>query len=243
MRPLLSVVLAWFVPVSVAWSCPAPQPTRSELILLTAATATLPPDGAILVTHRQVAIQNHTEATSTAWTVRDAAGRKIKLTVEDLGSGVERWIPASPATRTLVILDETGKRIATLHQTKANSTEPLSAPTARSISSSVSLDQARVFPGVIGGTTVVELSKDPPAHGRFLAIAITGASGYVHSAMELRSASQRTFQATSYARKSCASSRGPGPLFIGQHVGLRWIDELGRVSPTTQVTVAQLALR
>jgi hypothetical protein len=209
---------------------------QSELVLLTKADATLPADGAILVTHRDV-LMNGPLARGARWVVNDGSGAKVEITVEDLGSAIERWIPKTPADRDLVIRDEAGTLVATLHQTAAPSKGQLAAPKVRSFTSTTRLD-ANVGggEGVAGASTKLELVQDPPTGTRFLAIAITnGADSYAQSAL-VPTAAKRKFEATTYAHKSCARG-GPTPVFIGQHVALSWIDELGRRSTSTKVTV------
>jgi hypothetical protein len=162
----------------------------------------------------------------------------VKITVEDIGSSVERWVPASTADRDLVITDESGKRIATLHQSKTRSTTTIAAPTVRSFKSTANLDEAKKFPGVMGGATTLELANDPPASVRFLSISIAAETSYVHSSVVATSFKKRILQTATYSRKSCAHG-GPGPVFIGQHVELRWVDELGRRSAPGAATISK----
>ncbi|MEP6864071.1 MAG: hypothetical protein ABJE66_25810 [Deltaproteobacteria bacterium] len=236
MRSLLFIVIASLVPVSAAWPCAAPPPMRSVLQLVTAPNATLPGDGAILVTRHEVAAKGVHDGDE-HWKLRDAAGHDVVFEVEDLGSSLERWIPATSADRDLVIVDEAGKKIATLHQTKVKSPGP-AAPRALSLTSTASLADASVMQmGVPGGTTTLELAADPPADARFLTIEITGSGARVHSSIA-PTAQQRKFVATSYAHKSCARG-GPGAIFIGEHVAVRWVDSLGRRSSAAQITATK----
>jgi hypothetical protein len=211
---------------------------RSELVLLTAPDATLPADGAILVSRREVEVRDRAEADEDEkWKVKDGQGHDVALTNEDLGSAIERWVPTSAADRDLVIFDHAGKKIATLHQTKARSGH-LAAPQPKSLTSDASLsDQHSIPMGVPGGSMSLELGDDPPADARFLTIAITGTGARVHSAFKL-TGQQRKFEATAYAHKSC-SRGGPAPIFIGEHVALTWVDSLGRRSAVAAATVAK----
>jgi hypothetical protein len=206
------------------------------LTLVTAPGATLPADGAILVSRREVTAKGDHESDE-HWKLRDGAGHEVVFKVEDLGSSVERWIPTTAADRDLVIFDEAGKQVATLHQTKASASR-LAAPKALSLESTTSLADARAMQmGVPGGTTTLELGTDPPADARFLTIAITGSGARVHSSIA-PTAQQRTFVATSYAHKSC-SRGGPEPIFIGEHVAVSWVDRLGRRSAAAQITATK----
>ena len=237
MRSFLLVVIASLLPAAAAWPCAQPPPMRSELTLVTAADATLPADGAILVARHDAPVRGNLREGDEHWTIKDGDGHDVTFTVEDLGSSIERWVPKGAADRDLVILDEAGKQIALLHQTKASSAR-LAAPQPRSLTSTTSMDDAQKMPsGVPGGTTKLELSADPPADARFLAIAITGRAARVHSAV-VPTANQRTFEATYYAHKSCMRG-GPAPIFIGERVGLTWIDGLGRRSAVAQVTATK----
>lgn len=238
MRSLLFIVIASLVPAATAWPCARPPPMRSELALLTPADATLPGDGAILVVRREVPARNRDAADRDAqWKLEDGNGHEIAFTVEDLGSSVERWVPSSAADRELVLRDEAGKRVATLHQTKATSGR-LAAPRPKSLTSTVSLAEARTMTmGVPGGTMKLELSADAPADTRFLTIAISGSGARAHSAIT-PAEHQRAFEATSYAHKSCARG-GPGPIFAGERVALTWVDQLGRRSPAAQLTATK----
>jgi hypothetical protein len=209
---------------------------RSVLTLVTAPGATLPADGAILVSRREVSSRGQDEADE-HWKLRDGNGRAVGFKVEDLGSSVERWVPATAADRDLVILDEAGKQIATLHQTKAKSAS-LAAPKALALTSTTSLADANTMQmGVPGGTTTLELGTDPPADARFLTIEITGSGARVHSSIA-PTGQQRKFVATSYAHKSCARG-GPEPIFIGEHVAVSWVDSLGRRSAAAQITATK----
>ena len=237
MRSFLFVVIASLLPAVTAWPCARPPPMRSELTLVTAADATLPADGAILVTRHDAPIRGSSSDGDEHWTINDGDGHDVTFTVEDLGSSVERWVPKGAADRDLVIVDEAGKEIAKLHQTKASSGK-LAAPKPRSLTSTTSMDDARRMPsGVPGGTTKLELAADPPAEARFLAIAITGHAARVHSSV-VPTAAQRIFKFTSYSHKSCMRG-GPAPIFIGERVGLTWIDGLGRRSAVAQVTATK----
>jgi hypothetical protein len=206
------------------------------LALVTAPDATLPADGAILVSRREVPAKDRGE-NDEHWKVHDSRGRDIGFEVEDLGSSVERWVLTTSADRDLVILDEAGKQIATLHQTKTKSPS-VGAPNAISLTSTTSLDDARTMQmGVPGSAMALVLGTDPPADARFLTIAITGSGARVHSAIAPKP-DQRKFEATAYAHKSC-SRGGVEPLFSGEHVTLTWIDSLGRRSAATQITATK----
>lgn len=244
MRLLTLAIVSSLVPPSIASACQPQPPMRSELVLLTAKDATLPADGAILVSHRNVPADGGVGigdgiGDASQWTVTDGSGASVKLRVEDLGSGIERWVPASAADRELVILDAAHKQVATLHQTKARRAERLPAPVVRSLRSTTTVDQLRSFRGIAGGTSQLVLSSDPPTSPGYLVVGIAGATPYAHAAIAPASATQRTFEETTYARKSCAPG-GPGPLLVGQRVRLSWVDELGRRSSTTEVTVSRL---
>jgi hypothetical protein len=208
---------------------------RNELVLLTAPDATVPGDGAILVTRRAVASGGRDGDHDARWTVKDAAGHDVALTVEILGSGVECWQPKIAADRDLVISDEAGMAIATLHQTKAKS-GTVTAPRAKSVKSTTRMeDLRRMMSGVPGGTTTLELAQDPPTDARFLTIAVTGSGAFAHSAIE-PTAAKRTFEWTTYSHKSCAPA-GIESLVVGQHIAITWIDGLGRRSSATPLTV------
>jgi len=210
---------------------------RSELTLVTAADATLPADGAILVTRREVPVRNATRDTDEHWTLQDGDGHDVAYAIEDLGSSVERWVPQGAADRDLVILGEDGNQIARIHQSKTSSPK-LARPRPSSLSSTTSMADARKIPsGVPGGTTTLELSVDPPADARYLTIAITGSGARVHSAVAPTD-KQRKFETTTYAHKSCMRG-GPGPILIGDHIGLTWVDALGRRSAVAQITATK----
>jgi hypothetical protein len=209
---------------------------RSVLALVTAADATIPAEGAILVSRREVYAKGDNEADE-HWKVHDSAGREIAFTIEDLGSSVERWVLTTTKDRDLLIVDETGKQIAKLHQTKAKSPS-VAAPNAASLTATTSLAEARAMQmGVAGSAMTLVLGGDPPPDARFLTIAITGSGARAHSAIEPKP-HQRTFEATAYAHKSC-SRGGVEPLFSGERVALTWIDSLGRRSAATQITAAK----
>lgn len=238
MRSLLFVVIASLLPASTAWPCARPPPMRSELVLVTAAQATIPADGAILVMRREVPARDGRAFDSDEhWQLKDGSGHEVAFTIEDLGSSVERWIPRGAADRDLVIIDEAGKKVAELHQTKASSSG-LAAPKTRSLMTTTSRDDARAMSmGVPGGSMKLELAGDPPADARYLTIAITGSGARAHSAIA-PAASQREFTSTSYPHKSCARG-GPGPIFIGERVALTWVDALGRRSTPANVTATK----
>jgi hypothetical protein len=238
MRSLWFIILASLVPTS-AWPCAQPPPTRSELVLLTATDATLPGDGAILVTRRDVKAESRFEP-DVRWTVKDAAGHVVALQIEDLGSGIERWHPTSPADRELVIRDPAGKLVAKLHQTRAKAkSAALDAPRAKRLESTTTIDDVRKFTdGVPGSATSLELAQDAPADAKYLVIAVTGTGAYAHSALAPKP-SQHTFEWSTYAHKNCMHV-GPAPILVGQQVALTWIDSLGRRSPATEVTVEKL---
>jgi len=235
MRSLLLIVAASLVPAA-AWPCAAPPPMRSVLSLVTAPGATLPADGAILVSRHEVyakGADDHDEH----WKVHDLDGRDVAFTVEDLGSSVERWVITKAADRDLVILDEAGKRIATLHQDKAKSPS-VAAPNPASLTATTSLAEARAMQmGVAGSAMTLVLGGDPPTGARFLTIAITGSGARAHSAIAPKP-NQRTFESTAYAHKSCSRS-GVEPLFSGEKVELTWVDDLGRRSAATQITATK----
>lgn len=236
MRSLLFIVLASLIP-SIAWPCAQPPPMRSELVLLTAPDATIPGDGAILVTRREVQATGPNGEHDARWTVKDGGGHEVALTVEILGSGVERWQPKTAADRDLVIADEAGKQIAKLHQTRAKS-GPLAAPRAKSLKSTLTMDDVRKMQsGVPGGGTTLELDQDPPTDVRLLTIAVTGTGAYAHSAVQ-PTAGKRAFEWTSYSHKSCARG-GIESLIVGQQIAITWIDGLGRRSPATALTVGR----
>jgi len=210
---------------------------RSELTLVTAADATLPADGAILVTRHETPSRGRNADTDEHWKLQDGDGHDVEFVVEDLGSSVERWVPKGAADRDLVILDEAGKQIAKLHQTKASSAK-LAGPRPGSLTSTTGMDDARKMPsGVPGGTNQLELAGDPPAGAVYLTLAITGRAARVHSAIA-PAAKQRKFEETYYAHKSCMGG-GSAPIFIGEHVGLTWVDALGRRSAVAQVTATK----
>lgn len=216
---------------ATAWACPHPPPMRSKLSLVTAPDATLPADGAILVTRLEV--QGNV---NDVLTVEDGAGKPVALTVEDMGSGVERWVPVA-GTRDLVLRDQKHAVVATLHQTK-QAAAALAAPSVRSFRSTLVPAEGRNFPGVPGGTTKLELGKDAPAGARFLVIAVSGSGARAHSAIA-PTANQRTFESTTYAHKGCAGG-GPGPIAVGEHVSISWLDDLGRRSAATTTTTTKL---
>jgi len=239
MRSLLLITLAFLLPVSVAWPCAQRPPMRNELSLVTAADTTIPGDGAILVTRHEVPTRGRDGDADfdERWTVKDGEGHDVALTVEILGGGVERWQPKVPADRDLVILDEAGKEIAKLHQTKAKS-RALAAPRAKSAKSTTLMeDRRKMMSGVPGGTTTVELGQDPPADARFLAIAVTGSGAFAHSALAPTPGS-RTLEWTTHTHKTCAGG-GVESLVVGQHIALAWIDGLGRRSAPAALTVGQ----
>ncbi len=236
MRHLLIVVVALLTPIGVAWPCRPPPPMRSVMVLLTAPDATLPADGAILVTRHDVPANTRAGGDhDVRWVVKDGAGADVKLTVEALGSGIERWIPADPADRDLLIRDDAGTLIATLHQTAAASKTHLAAPKASRFDSTLGRNGA-LREGVPGGAATLVLGQDPPTGARFLAVAIsTGSETMPHSASALPAA-RRTFDFSTYAHKSCAGG-GSAPIFIGQHIAMTWVDDLGRRSDRATVTV------
>lgn len=208
---------------------------RSTLELVTAPGATLPADGAILVSRHEVVAKD--DKPDEQWKVRDGNGHDVPFTAEDLGSSVERWVPTTAVDRDLLIINEAGKTIATLHQTKAKSGR-VAAPQATSLTATTSLADAYTMRmGVPGSTMTLVLGSDPPADARFLAIAITGSGARVQSAVE-PTAHQRKFESTTYTHKSC-SRGGPVPLYSGEHVALTWIDTLGRRSAATQITATK----
>jgi hypothetical protein len=211
---------------------------RSVLSLVTAPDATLPADGAILVSRHEVyARGQEREVRDEHWKLHDKNGHDVAFTVEDLGSSVERWVITRAADRDLVVLDEAGKKIATLHQTTAKSPS-VAAPNPTSLTATTSLAEAHATQmGVAGSAMTLVLGGDPPADARFLTIAITGSGARVHSAIAPKP-NQRTFESTAYAHKSC-SRGGVEPLFSGERVALTWIDSLGRRSAATQITATK----
>ena len=238
MRSSLFVVIASLVPATAAWPCARPPPMRSELTLVTAADATLPADGAILVTRQETPTRDrNADDGDEQWTLQDGDGHAVEFEVEDLGSSVERWVPKGAADRDLVIVDATGKQIAKLHQTKGSSAK-LARPRPASLTSTTSMNDARKMPsGVPGGINTLELAGDPPTGAVYLTLAITGTAARVHSAIA-PAAKQRKFEETYYPHKSCTGG-GSAPIFVGEHVGLTWVDALGRRSAVAQVTATK----
>lgn len=227
-----AILLVMLVPAT-AWPCQPRPPSHQQLVLLTAAGATLPADGAILVTRRELPGETDDED---AWTVEDGTGKRVEITAEDLGSDLERWVPASPADRDLVIRNAKHAVVATLHQTSQHPAA-LAAPSVRGMRSSVvPKDLHMPQGGVPDASTKLELGKDLPASARYVTIAIAGTGAHAHSAV---AAGARTFEATTYAHKSCADV-GPGPIAVGQRVSITWVDDLGRRSPATTAAVAKL---
>ena len=208
---------------------------RSVLELVTAPNATLPADGAILVTRSEAPARENER--DEQWKLQDGNGHDVPFRAELLGGSAERWVPTTTADRDLVIVGTAGKKIATVHQTKTKS-PALAAPKAVSLTSTTSLADAHAMRmGVPGSAVALVLASDPPADARFLTIAITGDAPRVHSVFEAKP-NQRKFEITTYAHKSCASG-GPEPLFAGEHVALTWVDSLGRRSAATQITATK----
>lgn len=235
MRSLV-IVLACVLP-SVAFPCAPPPPTRSELALLTAPDTTLPADGAILVSRHEVIATGPRGDRDEQWKVKDGEGREVALVVESLGSGIERWQPKNAAERDLVISREDGTQVAKLRQSVAKSAV-LAAPKAKSVRSTIDLDEIRkASSGPPGGATTLELTQDPPAEAKLLVVAVTGNGAYAHSATA-PIAGKRTFEWVSYAQKRCAGGWIES-LVVGQHIAITWIDELGRRSAATSLTVTK----
>src|ERR1700753_3922436 len=106
MRSLVLIAATLLGSASVAWPCAAPPPMRSVLELVTAPGATLPANGAILVTRTEVPDRGgNGPDRDDAWTLQDGAGHDVDFTVEELCSSVERWVPQGAEDRDLVILD------------------------------------------------------------------------------------------------------------------------------------------
>src|SRR3569623_212193 len=150
MRSFLLIVIASLLPAAAAWPCAQPPPMRSELTLVTAADATLPADGAILVARHDAPVRGGLRDGDEHWTIKDGNGHDVTFTVEDLGSSIERWVPKGAADRDLVIVDEAGKQIAKLHLPMARAASP-AWPEPRPLPSTTSLYYAPIMPSVVPG--------------------------------------------------------------------------------------------
>ncbi|MEO8453357.1 MAG: hypothetical protein ABI647_26450 [Gemmatimonadota bacterium] len=204
-------------------------------MLVTAPDAVLPADGAIVVRRHEVVANRM--ANDEQWTVKDGNGHAVTVAAEVLGGGYERWLPAGPAERDLVIFNGAGKRVAKLHQT-ATKSPALQVLRAASAKSTLSMDDLRKFEaGVPGGATTLELAQDLPAEAQLFIVAITGSAPRAYTAIA-PTTERRKFEWASYAHKSCARG-GLEPLVIGEHIALTWIDSVGRRSAVTALTVGR----
>lgn len=229
MRAALLIIAALSPP---AWPCQPHPPPEMELTLITSPDATLPLDGAILVKRHEAT--HHAGPISRSFTIVDGRGRAVGIDIDALGGGLERWVPRAPTVRDLVIRDQSGTKIATLHQNREKPAA-LASPSVQRVTTTAELRSSPV-PGIPGGTATFVLDADPPPDAR-LAIFVTGRYSRAHAVVEPASG-QREVSTEAPASKGCGRVT-ISPIYVDEDVSLTWVDNRGRRSKPTTIKAVQ----
>ena len=220
-----------------ARACPAPPPMVTKLRLVTPAGTTLPPDGALLVERTRV-FRHGTGQGDAVWTVRERGGASVAVTMEPIGTSVERWVLAGGGDRELEVVDSKGKVVASLRQ-RTQKVAPLAAPKVQSMTSTVVRSSRPVPPPYPGAaqpfTMIATLAEQPPAGAQYLAVSLDAAAGMVATMFPI-AAQQVRFESASHGGKNCY---GGAPMGIAteERVSLFFVDAMGRRSAATKIKI------
>lgn len=225
----LACSAALWAPPPAADACAPPQPTAARVAAVDPPADGIPADGALIVRRTHVPASNATKDGTLE--LRTKAGAKIAVTVELLGSDLERWRLAGDLDRDVELVDDAGKVVQVIRQRRGAAAK-LAPPRIKALTSTTSR-KAAVPKGIAGATVRIVLAAALPANARYVALDLAGA---MPVAVFPVAAGQVDFSFVTHSRKSC--SPGPPSVLIGDRVALSWIDDHGRRSPLVERVAA-----